>query len=330
MGARRTGHSAEAARGAVPRGGWPRARAVRVEARAKLNLGLAVGPRRPDGYHEIATLFQSISLADTLTITPRRAGFSLDVRFEEVCVRGRPRRDRIPTGRGNLVLRAARLLSDESGIAGGAHFLLVKRIPAGAGLGGGSADAAAALVGLARLYGARLGRARRLGLGARLGADVPFCCLGGTALGLGRGEILKPVRLRRPFRAVVAIPAWRVSTAQAFSRIDRVKYGLTRWGAKLRFAQALERDGVTASRGLRLGNTFEMVLGDRRADFESLCARMKAAGLRLPHMTGSGSAVFGIVRPRKSAESVVGRVDGDERLHVVSSTRSGMRVAMIL
>ena len=305
-------------------------RVVRVVARAKVNLGLAVGPRRPDGYHDIATVFQSISLADTLTIAPRRGGDRLEVRVEDVADRGRGRMGAVPTGAGNLVLRAAQLLRERHGLRGGSHFQLLKRIPMGAGMGGGSADAAAALVGLARLHGLRLPSRQRQELAAELGSDVSFACLGGTALGLGRGEQLRRLRLARAFRGVVAVPRWRVSTALAYRRIDRGKYGLTAWGAKLRFAQALGRDGVTALDGHRLGNTFELVLGDRGASFQSLCRRLGAAGLEHPRLTGSGSAVLAFPRARVSVESAIERFEGDERLYAVSSARSGLRVEVVL
>src|SRR5262249_36802406 len=163
----------------VARAGRAAWRVVRVEARAKLNLGLAVGPRRADGYHELATIFQSVSLADRLTLRPRLAGFTLEVHSaREVGA--------VPRGRANLVLRAADLMGERLGI-GGAAIGLDKQIPAGSGLGGASADAAGTLLGLARLYGLRPSRWRLMELGGRLGADVPFAILGGTALGLGRG-----------------------------------------------------------------------------------------------------------------------------------------------
>src|SRR6185436_1113262 len=127
-------------------------------------------------------------------------------------------------------------------------------IPAGAGLGGGSADAAAAIVGLARVHGLRLPLAERLAIGAELGSDVPLALLGGTALGLGRGERLRRLRLTAPFRAVVAVPSRRVETAQAFRALDRRKYGLTGWTRHLRFVEALGRKAVRPRHTLRLGN----------------------------------------------------------------------------
>jgi len=301
---------------------------VRVEAHAKLTLGLAVGPRRPDGYHDLATIFQSVSLADTLVALPQPRGFTLRVRHENAALRGgRARADATaPRGARNLVMRAARLFAARTGLRAGARFELVKRIPAGAGLGGGSADAAATLAALAALYGIRLPLAERLELAAELGADVPFAVRGGTALGLGRGERLRPLRLERPFRALIAVPRWRILTGPAFAQIDRNKYGLTGWSAKLRFAESLGRKSLSPSRALLLGNSFESVLGRREGDFSSLCARLERAGVQECHMTGSGSAVFGLLAARASVASLMARFDGKEALYEVRSTPSAMKL----
>lgn len=312
----------------IPRSRRP-GRAVLVEARAKLNLGLAVGPRRADGFHELATLFQSVTLADTLEITPRRAGFDLRVRHENAALRGRPpraQRGSVPRGPRNLVLRAARLLARRAGIEGGARFRLIKRIPARAGLGGGSADAAAALAGLAALHGIRLSPRVKLALAAELGSDVPFAITGGTALGTGRGEALSPLALARPFRAVIAVPAWNIPTARAFATMDRDKKHLTLWRSNLRFAQVLGRDRLIPERALRLGNSFEASLGSRRVFFDSLSARLRAAGVSEVRMTGSGSAVFGVVPRGTRGSALVARFHGTERLYLVRSASRGIQL----
>lgn len=303
---------------------------VRLDARAKLNLGLAVGPRRADGFHDLVTVFQSISLRDTL-VARRARGLSLSVAHEDVGERRSSRRAplvtaaRVPTGPDNLVLRAALLARERWGIGGGAHFRLIKRIPAGAGLGGGSADAAAALAAMCRLYGVHPSPAERNAAALALGSDVPFAWRGGTAIGRGRGERLKHVRLARSFRAVVAVPSWRVSTAKAYRQIDKNKYGLTGWTAHLRSAQRLERKAVTAEMALRLGNVFEAALGGRRRDFLDLRRRLEGAGTATPRLTGSGSAVFGLLPPGVTWSSVVGRFSGSETLFLVRSARAGVR-----
>ncbi|HKQ57190.1 MAG TPA: 4-(cytidine 5'-diphospho)-2-C-methyl-D-erythritol kinase [Candidatus Eisenbacteria bacterium] len=299
-----------------------------VEARAKLNLGLAVGPRRADGFHDLATVFQSVALADTLTVTRRRSGFSLAVRFENVAARGGVRSSRarsaVPAGRDNLVLRAARLLAARGLLTGGARFTLVKRIPAGAGLGGGSADAAAALTALGRLYDLQLPSAAWLSMAAELGSDVPFAMFGGTSLGLGRGERLSQLHLARPFRVVIALPDWRIATAGAYRALDRRKYRLTGWGAHLRFAEALGREAIRPERAMRLGNVFETVLGKHRSGFLSLCERLKHAGAVEPHLTGSGSAVFGIVPAGVPGKRIIDRFVGSEAIFLTRSRGTGL------
>ena len=302
---------------------------VEIEARAKLNLGLAVGPERGDGYHEIATVFQSITLADTLLAVRTRRGFRLRVRHEDASVRGRAARARralVPSGAGNLVWRAARRVQAQAGIQGGASFLLIKRIPSRAGLGGGSADAAAAIAAMNALHRLGISRARRLALAAEIGSDVPFALAGGTAIGLGRGERLQRARLERAFRVVIAVPGWRVSTALAYKQLSKRKYGLTAWRTNLEFAQSLGRKRLNLSRALSLGNAFEKVLGSRREDFEGLRERLRAAGAARVLMTGSGSAVFGVVEPSIPAEQVIGRFAGSEPLYLARSARAGLKL----
>jgi 4-diphosphocytidyl-2-C-methyl-D-erythritol kinase len=310
----------------------PPPRIVRIEAHAKLNLGLAIGPRRADGFHDLATIYQSVSLADTLAVRRSAEGYRLTIAHEDAAARGgggRARPDRVPTGAGNLVLRAARLAADRLGLPGGARFHLVKRIPSEAGLGGGSADAAAAIAGLLRLHGVRLGRNRRLALAAEVGSDVPFAMVGGTALGRGRGERLRSLRLVRPFRAVVAVPRWRVSTARAFRALDRRKYSLTAWTANLRFAQSVARDKVSVRAALRLGNSFEHALGTRRYDFESLGNRLRTSGVDEPRLTGSGSAVFGVLPEGIPFGRFVETFEGGERIYLVRSRATAMRITTI-
>ena len=303
-------------------------RAVEIEARAKLNLGIAVGPERADGYHEIATIFQSITLADTIFATRLRRGFRLRVRDEDVSLNrraGRTLRSHVPAGDANLVLRAARKAAERAGIDGGASFVLTKRIPSRAGLGGGSADAAAAVAAIAALYPGRLPLAARRALCAEIGSDVPFALQGGTAIGTGRGERLRRVSLQAPFQALVAVPRWRVATAWAYEQISRTKYGLTAWPAKLRSLQSLGRKRLNLSRALRLGNTFEGVLGAKREEFRSLRERLRAAVAVELRMTGSGSAVFGVLARSVPAVDVVGRFAGSESLFLARSAREGLR-----
>lgn len=307
-------------------------RGVRVEAHAKLNLGLGVGPLRADGFHDLVTIFQSVSLADTLVARCAPRGFTLQVRSEDASFASPSRRARrrrriaVPSGRSNLVLRAARLVAERFGIEGGARFVLIKRIPSQAGLGGGSADGAATFAALRRLYSIRAPRAVWLALAAQLGSDVPFALKGGTALGTGRGERLTPLRLERPFDAVIAMPRWKVSTRDAFEKLDRGSLSLTTWRAQLRFARESIRRTVKPLRALRMGNSFEAVLGARQSDHDQLRARLFAAGAAAVRMTGSGSALFAIPGSDASATDVAGRFAGDEMLFIVRSTQAGVRL----
>ena len=307
----------------------PARRRVVVEARAKLNLGLAVGPRRPDGFHDLVTVFQSVSLADTLLAEWRPRGLTLTVRHEQAALRGKlPRagREAVPSGNANLVLRAARLARDTLGLPGGARFTLIKRIPAGAGLGGGSADAAAAIAAMLAVNNRVVTRARLLELALQLGSDVPFAATGGTALGQGRGERLTPLRLKGPFRAVIAMPAWRVNTASAYRLHDSARNSLTPWGHHLRFARTVGRQRVDPLSLIRRGNRFEQLLGRRRRSLDSLRARLRVAGIVEPHLTGSGSAVFGVVPRGASVREIVARFSGGEALFGVRSVGRGLRL----
>ena len=301
----------------------PRARRLVVQAHAKLNLGLAVGRRRPDGFHDLASIFQSVSLADTLVLRPQAHGTTLTIRYARAAARGREPRARLPRGPKNLVVRAARLLASREPGVGGVAMTLIKRIPAESGLGGGSADAAAALIGAAKLYGVRLAPADRRALATELGSDVPFAIEGGTALVTGRGERLRKLRLARPFHALVALPRWRVSTARAYAKVDQYKKHLTLWRSNLRFAQVLARERVIAANAMRLGNTFETVVQDRRRDVSSLRERLIDAGAEGARMTGSGSAVFGIFERRAEAAAAIRRFAGDETLYVIRSATRG-------
>ena len=304
-------------------------REVVVEARAKLNLWLAIGPRRDDGFHDIATVFQSVTLADTLVARRTQRGFTLRVRHEQAALNaartGRTA-SAVPAGRDNLVLRAARLMASELALEGGASFTLTKRIPVQAGLGGGSADAAAAMVAMLALHGRRLPRARLEGYALQLGSDVPFAIRGGTALGMGRGEILTRLLLATPLHAIVAMPEWRISTADAYAAHDAVRKRLTLWKQEQRFAATLVRKRVAAPLLMRRGNGFERLLGSRRHGFSTLCARLRTAGLQQPRLTGSGSAVFAIVPRGASVQEITGRFSGNELLYEVRSSGRGLRL----
>jgi 4-diphosphocytidyl-2-C-methyl-D-erythritol kinase len=187
---------------------------VTVRAPAKINLHLAVGPVRPDGYHELVTVFQAVSLYDELTATPART-LTLAVSGEGAA--------EVPHDERNLAWRAAALLAERAGVDAAVHLDLTKAIPVAAGLAGGSADAAAALVACDALWGTALPRRDLLDLAAQLGADVAFGLVGGTALGTGRGERLTPVLAGGRWHWVLAIAPGGLSTPEVYRELDRLR-----------------------------------------------------------------------------------------------------------
>jgi 4-diphosphocytidyl-2-C-methyl-D-erythritol kinase len=192
---------------------------VKVRVPAKLNLQLAVGPRRADGYHDLVTVFHAVSLFDEVTVVP--AG------RDRVEVSGEGA-DRVPAGRDNLALRAvAALRTAMPGPAAGrprVHVTILKRIPVAAGLAGGSADAAAALVACNELWGAGLSQAQLVEVAAKVGSDVAFALLGGTAVGRGRGERLTPALApATPYYWVLAFADGHLSTPEVYAALDRLR-----------------------------------------------------------------------------------------------------------
>lgn len=197
---------------------------VRVSAPAKVNLFLGVGPVRPDGYHPLATVYQAVGLRDELTVEPVEDGAE-DVPAPLV-LSGTVDTSGVPTGAGNLALRAVELLATHHRRALPVAIDLAKHIPVAGGLAGGSADAAAALVAVDLLFDLRTSRPTLLELAGRLGSDVPFCVLGGTAAGSGRGELVAPVRTVGEFWWVVVPDAAGLSTPAVYAEFDRLNADL--------------------------------------------------------------------------------------------------------
>lgn len=189
---------------------------VTVRAPAKVNLVLAVGSVRPDGYHELATVFHAISLYDEVVAHPDD---EITVTTEGV------QADRVPAGESNLAAQAAIVLAEYTGIRAGVRLQIHKRIPVAGGLAGGSADAAAALVACDALWETGMGRPELATLAARLGSDVPFGLVGGTALGDGRGEQLTPVIVGGTFHWVIALAGTGLSTPHVYAELDRQRTG---------------------------------------------------------------------------------------------------------
>lgn len=271
---------------AAPRRRAARSANVRVRAYAKVNLDLRVLGTRADGYHELRTVFQSIALHDTLLVMARPGPFALKCRHAAV-----------PLDQSNLIWRAATALWAGLGRSGDPSDLVVslrKEIPMQAGLGGGSADAAAALTALARVWGAQPQLVRDVAAG--LGADVPYFLSGGTALGLGRGEEIYPLVDLPTHWVVVVQPPYGVSTAEAYSWYDEDRAAGLR---EPREPQMLPVPWPT--RAAQMINDLEPPVVRRHPEIGALKAALREAGAVAAAMSGSGSAVFGLFRTQTAA-----------------------------
>lgn len=273
-----------------PREHGQEARASGVAAPAKINLFLEVLGRRPDGYHKISTLFQEISLADRLTV---RTDPGLAAGIFRLTVKGAD----LPADGDNLVLRAARAFLEKVPAACGRHFLLEKRIPVGAGLGGGSSDAAATLKAMWRLSSPAPGpfpAHKFVRIAQRLGADVPFFLSGGRAWGRGIGDrlTLLPRRERTPYHFVLVYPGTAVLTRWVYKRL---RFPLTKRRTSLTLQRMLDAARPAAEWAPHLFNRLEEVVLPRVAGVREARGALARAGCRAALMSGSGSSVFGVV-----------------------------------
>lgn len=249
---------------------------------AKINLTLRVLGRRPDGYHELDTVFQTISLRDELTFQARD-----DARLELLCDA-----PGIPRDETNLVLRAASALREHYGVSRGASVELRKKIPAGGGLGGGSSNAAVALVGLARLWEIETEPQTLAEIGASLGADVPFFLVGGTALGTGRGTDIHPLEDLPLKHLLLVTPDINVSTAEAYKSLNAP--ALTKPLSPVNLAVSRVQAGISGSLHALLENDFERVVYRLYPEIRRARSSLVAAGAASALLSGSGASVFAL------------------------------------
>jgi 4-diphosphocytidyl-2-C-methyl-D-erythritol kinase len=267
--------------------------AVRVRAHAKLNLDLRILGRRPDGFHELRTVFQSLALHDTLTFIPRQGAFRIACDTPDV-----------PRDRTNLVWQAADRLWKLCGKSGRVRDVAVnleKRVPAEAGLGGGSADAAATLRALSRLWGLRVPAAELASLAAELGSDVPFFLRGGTALGVGRGDAISSLPDVERYWVVLLLPAFTVSSSDAYRWYD---------AADVRVRPTPTRGDRWLPRPWQSANDLEPAVTRRHPEIGRMKAALSRSGAWAAAMSGSGSAVFGLFEDRAGAASAADRLAG--------------------
>jgi len=249
---------------------------------AKINLTLRVLGRRDDGYHEINTVFQSVTLRDKLTFNALD-----DERFELVCDA-----PDIPSDETNLVHRAAVALRECFGVKRGARVKLEKIIPAGGGLGGGSSNAAVALLGLARLWEINTDRRSLAEIGASLGADVPFFLTGGTALGTGRGTDIHPLADLALKYFLLVTPKVKVSTVEAYKSLNAP--ALTKAVSPVNLTVSRLQAEISGSLHEVLINDFERVVFHRYPEIERARESLAAAGASGSLLSGSGSSVYGL------------------------------------
>ena len=311
----------------------PAARPLGIRTPAKINLGLRVLSRRPDGYHAVRTLLSSVDLWDTLTFEPGGAGLRLECDSPS-----------IPTDRTNLVLRAASRLEDLLGRRlPGALIRLRKRIPAGRGLGGGSSNAAAALVGLNRLFGLGLSRRALHRVLAEVGMDAPFFLYGGLALATGRGEQVFPLADAAELPLVLLIPGFGIATPEAYRGLPPPLAATPREDGSERAASLVRflASGPSGPqlRGKLLAGCFlndlerSTVLQTTRPPdaISRMRDALEAAGALETAMSGSGSAVFGVFADREQAADAVPRLAGANLRAIATRTitRSEHRAALL-
>lgn len=261
---------------------------IQLNAYAKINLGLDVVRRLPNGYHEVRMIMQTVDIYDSLEFRKTKSGITLTIDNSE-----------IPADENNLVYKAAKLLFERYHIEGGVDITLQKRIPVAAGMAGGSSDAAAALKGICALYGLSADTEELKKLGVKLGADVPYCIMGGTALSEGIGEILTPLSSPPDCYVLVAKPDIFVSTAFVYQNLhlEQIENHPDIDGM-MRAIEEKNLYGITS----RMENVLETVTVKEYPIIDRIKANMKENGAMNALMSGSGPTVFGIFDTKETAE----------------------------
>jgi 4-diphosphocytidyl-2-C-methyl-D-erythritol kinase len=276
-------------------------RPLRVRSYAKINLGLEVLGSREDGFHELRTLFQTVDLRDEIVLRPRPRGIVVTCDHPLV-----------PTDGTNLAARAAEAVRRFAGVGEGVEIAIRKRIPVGGGLGGGSSNAAATLMGLDRLWRLGLDPVDLHRLARRLGADVPYFLVGGTALGLGRGDEVYPLRRQVRGHVVVVDPGVPVSTARVFSRVDERLTPRMNSNSIFTFVSR-ELEGAGAYRVL-VNDLEEAALEEAPALREQV-VRVRDVlwreGARCAALSGSGSSFFGLFGGARAARRAAAALESE-------------------
>lgn len=261
---------------------------IQCNAYAKINLGLDVVRRLENGYHEVRMIMQTVDICDSLTFSKRESGIHLTVDNSE-----------IPADEHNLVYQAARLMLETYGVKEGVDIRLEKRIPIAAGMAGGSTDAAAAFRGINELFDLQVSIEELKRLGVKIGADVPYCMMGGTALSEGIGEILTPLPTPPECFLLIAKPDISVSTAHVYQSLNLS--GIENHPDIDGMVRAID-DGNLSGITKRMGNVLETVTITEYPVIHRIKESMKENGAVNALMSGSGPTVFGIFESRQLQE----------------------------
>lgn len=285
-------------------------KSLSVPAPAKINLFLEVLGKRPDGYHELETVMQETSLADTVELEESDSGIELTCTEPE-----------IPCDERNLAWKAARVFQEESGIKRGVKLHLLKKIPTAAGLGGGSSDAAAVLKGLNTLWGAGLADEVLMAMASRIGSDVPFFIKGCTALCKGRGEIVQPIETRQRLFYVILYPEIRVATTSIYNSL---KIDLTKGLKDANFFVKAFLSGDPDSFGKLLFNRLEGVTLGLYPELRKTKALLESYSPCGVLLSGSGSAIYALCNKRREAERIREELtrQGFKKTYVVTNLES--------
>lgn len=281
---------------------------LQMAAHAKINLGLYILGKREDGYHDIWTVFQELEFHDTLffSTTGHRLRISSD-------------HPALPLGEENLVYRAVQRLSQQTGCPDALHIHIQKNIPLGAGLGGGSSNAAAALSGMNELFRIGLSQGELAEIGAELGSDVPFFCYGGTAIGTGRGEKIRPLPDFQGKWVALINPGIHVSTRWAYKNL---KLKLTKIPALITLLQqANGTAGITEVHYSQFQNMLENPVMQQYPILHSIKAHFLASGAEAALMSGSGSTVFGLFACKESGENALQQLEQPGWLRIMTTTK---------
>ncbi len=278
---------------------------LRIQARSKINLGLHIKGLRPDGYHEIWSILQEIRQPADELILRETPDFSLSLACDH---------PDLPIDQSNLCLRAAQALREHTNYPRGALIHLSKRIPLGAGLGGGSADAAAVFKGLNQLWGLGLDQETLLKLAASIGSDVPFFILGGCCVATGRGEVLQKIEPVIQDQVLLVCPPEQVSTVWAYKNIEN--YHLTQGKENVIFFGS-EQCSSRAEFYKQFSNDFEPLVFAHYPQLGKIKERLMAEGAVFASLSGSGSTVYAIFQHEEEAQRVARSLPGEYQIYLI-------------